>query len=239
MSPLGWPIMSQPKRLPKSKRAPLGPCASIPSGPVPVEPEGIRKTTITPRARHLLKKYGLTIEQYEDLLQRQSGNCAVCGRTATSFRTRLAIDHDHSTGAIRGLLCNFCNRRVIGRYRKETSELLRLAYEYLTRDYPGWIVPPKKKRRKHARRKRIWPPLVGSTTDRSRGYSWCCPLLHEACWYLSYAAVLDVYDLEQILEMNDKTTEDCLEYLVEEGYVELPRIKPLDFEWRLKSNTLT
>lgn len=47
---------------------------------------------------------------------------------------------------------------------------------------------------------------------------------------MSYTAVLDVYTLEQILELNDKTTEDCLEYLVEEGYVELPRIKPLDFE---------
>lgn len=48
---------------------------------------------------------------------------------------------------------------------------------------------------------------------------------------MTYAAVLDVYTLEQILELNDKTTEDCLEYLVEEGYVELPRVKPLDFEW--------
>lgn len=47
---------------------------------------------------------------------------------------------------------------------------------------------------------------------------------------ISFSAVLDVYDLEQILELNDKTTEECLEFLVEEGYVELPRIKPLDFE---------
>lgn len=47
---------------------------------------------------------------------------------------------------------------------------------------------------------------------------------------MSYTAVLDVYTLEQILELNDLSTEDCLEYLVEEGYVELPRIKPLDFE---------
>ena len=47
---------------------------------------------------------------------------------------------------------------------------------------------------------------------------------------MSYATVLDVYDLEQILELNDKTTEECLEFLVEEGYIDLPRIKPLDFE---------
>lgn len=57
--------------------------------------------------------------------------------------------------------------------------------------------------------------------------------------YVSYAAVLDVYDLEQILEFNDKTTEDCLEYLVEEGYIELPRIKPLDFEWLITTLTLS
>lgn len=54
--------------------------------------------------------------------------------------------------------------------------------------------------------------------------------LGSAFVYVTYTAVLDVYTLEQILELNDKTTEDCLEYLVEEGYVELPRIKPLDFE---------
>lgn len=47
---------------------------------------------------------------------------------------------------------------------------------------------------------------------------------------MSYAAVLDVYTLEQILELNDLTPEECLEYLVEDGYITLPRIKPLDFE---------
>ena len=72
--------------------------------------------------------------------------------------------------------------------------------------------------------------MVDSTTSRSHCRCQCCLVFHEACWYLSYAAVLEVYDLEQILELNDKTTEECLEYLVEEGYIELPRIKPLDFD---------
>jgi len=36
--------------------------------------------------------------------------------------------------------------------------------------------------------------------------------------------------LGEILELNDKTEEECLEFLVEEGFIELPRIKPLDFE---------
>lgn len=47
---------------------------------------------------------------------------------------------------------------------------------------------------------------------------------------MSYEVILDVYSLEEILELNDKTTEECLEFLIEEGYVNLPRIKPLDFE---------
>lgn len=41
---------------------------------------------------------------------------------------------------------------------------------------------------------------------------------------------LEVYTLEDILELNDKTTEDCLEFLVDEGWIDLPRIKPLDFD---------
>lgn len=47
---------------------------------------------------------------------------------------------------------------------------------------------------------------------------------------MTYATVLDTYSIEDILELNDKTAEDCLEFLVEEGFVNLPSIKPLDFE---------
>ena len=46
---------------------------------------------------------------------------------------------------------------------------------------------------------------------------------------MSYSAILDAYSLEEILELNDLTTEDCLEFLVEEGFVSLPEIKPLEF----------
>lgn len=46
---------------------------------------------------------------------------------------------------------------------------------------------------------------------------------------MTYAAILDVYTIEEILELNDKTEEDLLEYLVDQGYVKLPTIKPLDF----------
>ena len=47
---------------------------------------------------------------------------------------------------------------------------------------------------------------------------------------MNYTNVLDVYSLEQLLELNDLTTEECLEFLVDEGYIELPRIRPLAFD---------
>lgn len=46
---------------------------------------------------------------------------------------------------------------------------------------------------------------------------------------MSYSTILETYSIEDILELNDLTTEDCLEFLVEEGFVSLPEIKPLEF----------
>src|SRR6266704_4495450 len=113
------------------------------------------KNNKSPRSRHLLKRFGITELEYESLLQRQGGACAVCRRPAEYFRKRLCVDHDHYTGAVRGLLCIHCNRYVVGKHRRDKgAELLRSAYEYLTKEYPGWIVPKKKRRKKHARRKR-------------------------------------------------------------------------------------
>jgi hypothetical protein len=58
--------------------------------------------------RHLLKRrYGITLEEYDALFVRQSGTCALCQRPPQ--RRRLAVDHDHETGEIRGLLCVTCN----------------------------------------------------------------------------------------------------------------------------------
>ena len=47
---------------------------------------------------------------------------------------------------------------------------------------------------------------------------------------MTFATLLEVYTLEEILELNDKTEEDCLEFLVDEKFVKLPSIKPLDFD---------
>lgn len=103
------------------------------------------------RARHLLIKYGITEKDYDDLYRKQQGRCAVCKRSASEFKSRLCVDHDHGPSReVRGLLCHFCNRRVVGRFRRDKGhELLLAAYEYLARpEYTGWIVPLKTKRKK-------------------------------------------------------------------------------------------
>lgn len=78
--------------------------------------------------RHMIKKkYGLTLDQYDEMVQRQSGLCALCRRPP--LRTNLAVDHDHSTGAIRMLLCDLCNQGL--GCLKDDPELLRRAAEYI------------------------------------------------------------------------------------------------------------
>jgi hypothetical protein len=47
---------------------------------------------------------------------------------------------------------------------------------------------------------------------------------------VSYTTVLQAYTLTELLELNDKTEEDCLEFLVEEGFITLPEVLPLDYD---------
>src|SRR6185503_2649221 len=109
----------------------------------------------SPRSRHLIKRFGITEEQYDVLLREQEERCGVCRRKASEFKSRLCVDHDHWTGQIRGLLCTYCNRRIVGRHRLGSGhELLKAAYEYLTKEYPGWIVPPKIKKKRRRRKKK-------------------------------------------------------------------------------------
>lgn len=77
--------------------------------------------------RSLLKRiYGLTPEEFDYLLINQSGRCAICNEPMTDD---LTIDHDHATGAVRGLLGGFCNRGL-GMFRDD-PEWLRAAADYL------------------------------------------------------------------------------------------------------------
>lgn len=82
--------------------------------------------------RDLLKeRYGITKENYKNLLDAQLGGCAICGGKNT-FRNSsrdLFVDHDHETKKIRGLLCNHCNTGL-GHF-KDNRELLQKAIDYL------------------------------------------------------------------------------------------------------------
>lgn len=67
---------------------------------------------------HLRKRHGITLGEYLAMYERQGGACAVCGKVETVFDKRtgdikaLAVDHCHSSGVIRGLLCQRCNHGI-------------------------------------------------------------------------------------------------------------------------------
>lgn len=79
------------------------------------------------RKSHLKRKFGLTLEQYNAMLARQRGCCAICRRPPRNIA--LHVDHDHVTGAIRGLLCFQCNNGLAD--LQEDPGLLAKAASYL------------------------------------------------------------------------------------------------------------
>ena len=79
------------------------------------------------RKTHLQRTYGITQEQYDELLEFQGGVCAICGGER---RYNLAVDHDHGTGRVRGLLCKRCNKRLLPA-ALDSPDLLLAAAAYL------------------------------------------------------------------------------------------------------------
>lgn len=81
------------------------------------------------RSSHLKQTYGITIEDYDDILGDQGNGCAICGMTPEDNGRRLDVDHCHSTGKVRGLLCHACNLGI-GKFRDDPI-LLISASKYL------------------------------------------------------------------------------------------------------------
>ena len=90
--------------------------------------------------KHQLKyKYGITIADYNLMLNRQGGTCAICNEknftrekgthNNKAVPMSLAVDHNHKTGQVRGLLCNGCNTSL-GKF-KDDPVLLEKAIQYL------------------------------------------------------------------------------------------------------------
>jgi hypothetical protein len=81
------------------------------------------------RNKYYIKHYGISLETYNKIFETQSGSCAICGKPQNHFRRRLAVDHDHKTKQVRGLLCSYCNRAIGG--FDDNISLLEKATEYL------------------------------------------------------------------------------------------------------------
>lgn len=79
------------------------------------------------QANHLLNRYGLTVQEYQTLLDYQGHACAICAR---GLAAGAAVDHDHTTGITRGILCFRCNRRLLPA-SGDRPELHIAAAEYL------------------------------------------------------------------------------------------------------------
>lgn len=107
---------------------------------------GSRCKACTAEQRHasLLKSvYDLTPEQYHALFELQGGKCAICRNR--QLDRRLATDHDHKTGAVRGLLCHTCNHDLLGAAH-DSVNILRAAVAYLeTPPATGNWTPPEKR----------------------------------------------------------------------------------------------
>lgn len=86
------------------------------------------------RRSYLKRAYGITIEDYSRMLSEQGGVCKICGEPETmkhrgETTSSLCVDHDHSTGKVRGLLCGKCNT-MLGK-GDDSPERLRAGASYI------------------------------------------------------------------------------------------------------------
>jgi hypothetical protein len=84
---------------------------------------------ISKREQNYRTRYGITLKDYDNLYASQAGCCAICGTTsgiAGQTGSLLFVDHDHATGAVRGLLCRDCNVGL-GAFRDSPLNLARAA----------------------------------------------------------------------------------------------------------------
>jgi len=83
------------------------------------------------RGKDLKRNYNITLARYEEMFESQNGVCAICGKKESSrhksgITRHLAVDHNHNTGIIRGLLCAKCNL-LLGQFKDNPKFLLKAA----------------------------------------------------------------------------------------------------------------
>jgi len=82
------------------------------------------------RDRQLQNEYGITLEKYNEMFLTQGGKCAICEIHQQELGKTLHVDHCHTTGKVRGLLCNHCNYRLSV---LENPDFMNKATQYLTK----------------------------------------------------------------------------------------------------------
>jgi hypothetical protein len=93
------------------------------------------RTPVKEKDRDLQRKFGITLEQYNEMLAAQNGVCALCGQPEKVIDKRsgkprsLAVDHHHDTGKVRALLCMACNQGI-GNMQESVAKLQK-AVQYL------------------------------------------------------------------------------------------------------------
>lgn len=91
-----------------------------------------RESLIQYKKEYRIKKYGISLKEYDEMFDKQNGRCAICGKHQDEFKKRLFIDHCHKTKKIRGLLCDKCNRGI--GFFNDDVETIRKALIYLLVD---------------------------------------------------------------------------------------------------------
>jgi len=82
-----------------------------------------------------LKKYGVTLDQFNQVLKDQNGVCAICGCKHKNKLIFPVLDHCHSSGKFRGILCALCNK-ALGLFKDDVGRLAK-AIKYLERNKRG------------------------------------------------------------------------------------------------------
>lgn len=78
------------------------------------------------KKRNLMLKYGMDLQEYESMMKQQKGKCKICGKKHQNERAKwLVVDHDHSNGKVRSLLCDRCNT-VLGLVEENKSLLFSM-----------------------------------------------------------------------------------------------------------------
>jgi hypothetical protein len=94
--------------------------------------ENTKKAAQSAKYTKLKYHYNLSKEQFDFIYESQQGKCAICLETQDKFSRNLHVDHCHTTGKVRGLLCSNCNT-AIGKL-KENIIILDRAKEYIIRN---------------------------------------------------------------------------------------------------------